>query len=89
MEKYDLLSQQLLYEGTCVEESFFESEIPNSKHFFTVHDSEYFFDLLNITLSQKVARKIGFPLSEVLIEREMISIYKKRFSKENTNCRFR
>jgi acetoin utilization deacetylase AcuC-like enzyme len=72
MEKYDLLPQQLLYEGTCVPENFFEPEIPNNKHFFTVHDVEYFFDLLNITLNQKAARKIGFPLSEVLIEREMV-----------------
>ena len=72
MEKYDLLPQQLMYEGTCIEENFFEPEIPNNKHFFTVHDPEYFFDLLNITLNQKAARKIGFPLSEVLIEREMI-----------------
>jgi acetoin utilization deacetylase AcuC-like enzyme len=72
MEKYDLLPQQLLYEGTCIKENFFEPKIPNNKHFFTVHDPEYFFDLLNITLSQKAARKIGFPLSEVLIEREMI-----------------
>ena len=72
MEKYDLLPQQLLYEGTCREENFFEPEIPNNKHFFRVHDPEYFFDLLNITLNQKAARKIGFPLSEVLIEREMI-----------------
>ena len=72
MEKYDLLPQQLLYEGTCKEDNFFEPEIPNNKHFFTVHSPEYFFDLLNITLSQKAARKIGFPLSEVLIEREMI-----------------
>lgn len=72
MEKYDLLPQQLIYEGTCVEENFFEPKIPNNKHFFTVHDPEYFFDLLNITLSQKAARKIGFPLSEVLVAREMI-----------------
>ena len=72
MEKYDLLPQQLLHEGTCVAENFFEPQIPNSKHFFTVHDPEYFFDLLNISLSQKAARKIGFPLSEVLVEREMI-----------------
>jgi len=72
MEKYDLLPQQLLYEGTCKPENFFEPEIPNNKHFFTVHDPVYFFDLLNITLNQKAARKIGFPLSEVLIEREMI-----------------
>jgi acetoin utilization deacetylase AcuC-like enzyme len=72
MEKYELLPQQLLYEGTCSENNFFEPQIPNNKHFFTVHDPEYFFDLLNITLNQKAARKIGFPLSEVLIEREMI-----------------
>jgi acetoin utilization deacetylase AcuC-like enzyme len=72
MEKYDLLPRQLIYEGTCVAENFFEPEIPNNKHFFTVHDPEYFFDLLNITLSQKAARKIGFPLSEVLIAREMM-----------------
>jgi acetoin utilization deacetylase AcuC-like enzyme len=72
MEKYDLLPKQLLFEGTCKEENFFEPEIPNNKHFFTVHEPNYFFDLLNITLPQKEARKIGFPLSEVLIEREMI-----------------
>ena len=72
MIKYDLLPEQLLYEGTCTKDNFFEPEIPNNKHFFTVHTPEYFFDLLNITLNQKAARKIGFPLSERLIEREMI-----------------
>jgi len=72
MEKYDLLPEQLLYEGTFRPENFFEPEKPNNKYFFTVHEPEYFFDLLNITLDQKAARKIGFPLSEVLIDREMI-----------------
>jgi acetoin utilization deacetylase AcuC-like enzyme len=72
MGKYDLLPQQLIYEGTCVAENFFEPKTPNNKHFFTVHDPEYFFELLNITLNPKAARRIGFPLSEVLIEREMI-----------------
>ena len=72
MDKYDLLPQQLIYEGTSTEENFFEPKIPNNKHFFSVHDPEYFFNLLNITLSQKEARKIGFPLSEVLVAREMI-----------------
>ncbi|WP_157579361.1 hypothetical protein [Polaribacter vadi] len=37
------------------------------------YDSEYFFDLQNITLNQKKTRKTGIPLSEVLIEREMIN----------------
>ena len=72
MEKYDLLPQQLLYEGTCKEENFFTPEIPNNKYFFMVHDPEYVSDLMNITLNQKAARKIGFPLNEDLITREMI-----------------
>ena len=72
MLKYDLLPQQLLHEGTCVEANFFTPEIPNNKHFFSVHTPEYFFDLLNITLSKKEERKIGFPLTEQLVAREMI-----------------
>ena len=72
MEKYDLLPQQLIYEGTCDKENFFEPEIPNNKYFFMVHDPDYVSDLMNITLNQKAARKIGFPLSEDLIAREMI-----------------
>ena len=72
MEKYDLLPQQLIYEGTCDKENFFVPEIPNNKYFFMVHDPDYVSDLMNITLNQKAARKIGFPLSEDLIAREMI-----------------
>ena len=72
MEKYDLLPQQLLYEGTCKEENFFKPEIPNNKYFFMVHDPEYVSDLMNMTLNQKAARKIGFPLNEDLTAREMI-----------------
>lgn len=72
MDKYDLIPQQLIYEGTCTEANFFQPEIPNNKHFFTVHTPEYFFDLLNITLSKKEERKIGFPLTEQLVAREMV-----------------
>ncbi|ADV49166.1 Histone deacetylase [Cellulophaga algicola DSM 14237] len=72
MAKYDLLPQQLIYEGTCKKENFFEPEIPNDKYILAVHDAEYYYDLLNIKIDQKAARKIGFPLSEDLIERERI-----------------
>ena len=74
MEKYELLPQQLLYEGTCFETNFFEPTIPNDKYILAAHDIEYFYDLLNITLDQRAARKIGFPLSEVLVERERIIV---------------
>ena len=72
MLKYELLPQQLIHEGTCTEANFFEPEIPNDKHIVAVHDPEYFYDLLNIKISPKMARKIGFPLSEELVERERI-----------------
>jgi acetoin utilization deacetylase AcuC-like enzyme len=72
MGKYELLYEQLLHEGTCVLENFFEPEIPNNKYIFLAHDPVYVSDLMNLTLDQKVARRIGFPLSEVLIEREVV-----------------
>lgn len=72
MMKYELLPQQLVHEGTCTESNFFEPEIPNDKHIVAAHDAEYFYDLLNMKISAKASRKIGFPLSEDLVERERI-----------------
>jgi acetoin utilization deacetylase AcuC-like enzyme len=72
MMKYELLPQQLIHEGTCTESNFFEPEIPNDKHIVAVHDPEYFYDLLNMMISAKMSRKIGFPISEDLVERERI-----------------
>ena len=40
--------------------------------FLSIHEPEYYYDLVNITLDQRAARKIGFPLSETLVEREVI-----------------
>lgn len=73
MLKYELLPKQLLHEGTCLEDNFFEPvKMLNENPILAVHDANYFYDLLNITLNQRAARKIGFPLSELLIEREII-----------------
>lgn len=72
MLKYELLPQQLLHEGTCSPENFFEPEIPNDKHIVAVHEPEYFYDLINLKIPPREARKIGFPLSEELVARERI-----------------
>lgn len=72
MGKYELLYEQLLHEGTCKPDNFFEPEKPNHKYLVAAHEPDYFYDLLNITLDQRKARKIGFPLSELLVEREVI-----------------
>ncbi len=71
MEKYELLPQQLLYEGTCIAENFFEPEMPLNEDILAIHTEEYFESLLNLTIDKRVARKIGFPLSKELIEREL------------------
>ncbi|CAM4175013.1 histone deacetylase [Zobellia nedashkovskayae] len=72
MLKYELLPKQLLHEGSCAPENFFEPQIPNDKYIVAVHDPEYFYDLLNIKIPSREARKIGFPLTEDLVERERI-----------------
>ena len=71
MLKYDLLPQQLLYEGTAKTTDFFEPEICSLEHVLAVHSQEYVTDLLQLSLDAKAARKIGFPLSAQLVEREL------------------
>jgi len=72
MEKYDLLPKQLLHEGTCTKENFFEPELPEISNILTVHSQEYVNNLLSLTIEKRAARKIGFPLSKELIQRELI-----------------
>lgn len=72
MIKYELLPQQLLYEGTCSEDNFFEPSLPEDRHILAAHDEEYYRNLVGLQLSKREARKIGFPLSEALVKRERI-----------------
>ncbi|MBQ4818966.1 histone deacetylase [Aquimarina sp. MMG016] len=72
MIKYELLPKQLLHEGTCVEENFFKPLIPGSEPILAVHTSEYYKQLMELSLHPKAVRKIGFPLSKELVDREVI-----------------
>ncbi|WP_106792852.1 histone deacetylase [Aquimarina sp. Aq78] len=72
MVKYELLPKQLLYEGTCKEENFFTPNIADAAPILTVHTKDYYTSLIELSLDPKTARKIGFPLSKELIDREMI-----------------
>ena len=72
MIKYELLPQQLLHEGTCSAENFFEPSFPEDQHILAVHDAGYYRDLTNLELSPSAIRKIGFPLSNELVQRERI-----------------
>jgi acetoin utilization deacetylase AcuC-like enzyme len=72
MEKYELLPQQLLHEGTCKADNFFEPQMLSEEHILAVHTKEYFNNLLNLSVDKSAARKIGFPLSEALVKRGRI-----------------
>lgn len=71
MLKYELLPQQLLLEGITEQSDFFEPELPDLELILAVHDKTYVSQLLDLTLDPKAARKIGFPLSAALVEREL------------------
>jgi len=72
MEKYLLLPEQLLYEGTLSHDQFFCPPALPPDHMRLVHDAEYVQRMLNNTLSDKELRSIGFPRSEALIHRERV-----------------
>ena len=71
MLKYDLLPKQLLHEGTAEKSDFFEPQPANIDDILAVHSQEYVDSLLNLSLDAKAVRKIGFPLSAELVEREL------------------
>lgn len=71
MDKYDLVPQQLIYEGTFSEENFFKPGKVNLDAVLAVHNKEYVNHLLNQTLDKRAARKIGYPFSPLLVEREL------------------
>ncbi len=72
MEKYELLPEQLVYEGTISEQQLFSPELLDEKQILTTHTKNYWHRLKNLQLSRQEERKIGFPLSAALVKRERI-----------------
>lgn len=72
MLKYDLIPKQLVYEGTCKNENFFSPTKAEKRDIVRVHTEVYYNRLLNKQLDPKEVRKIGFPLTSALIEREQL-----------------
>lgn len=72
MIKYELLTQQLLHEGTAIASDFFEpSKLCPDIDVLRVHTDQYLKDLKELTLDKKAIRKTGFPFSALLVEREL------------------
>lgn len=69
MEKYELIPDQLLYEGTIEKEHFFHPKALSEENILRTHTAEYWNKLKYLTLTRKEERAIGFPMREDLISR--------------------
>jgi len=80
MLKYELLPEQLLYEGTIDQDQFFHPEQLTNEEMLLTHTAEYLHKLDHQLLSKKEIRNIGFPMTTALVERG------KNISKGTYDC---
>jgi acetoin utilization deacetylase AcuC-like enzyme len=71
MEKYDLLVQQLLHEGTIEQDDVFSPQPVDLNLVQRVHDTDYIERLLNLQISPREQRVSGFVHNERLVKREL------------------
>ena len=71
MLKYELIPAQLLHEGVIRSENLFSPGLMDEETILLTHDLDYWKQLRDLTLASREQRRIGFPLSAQLIEREI------------------
>jgi acetoin utilization deacetylase AcuC-like enzyme len=72
MLKYELIPGQLLHEGSITHENLFAPLPCEEEIILWTHDANYWNDLKNLALTPAHIRRIGFPLSSQLVQREII-----------------
>jgi len=71
MLKYELIPAQLIHEGVITPDNLFSPEPLEEEIILWTHDENYWKQLRDLTLPPKEQRRIGFPLSARLVEREI------------------
>ena len=74
MIKYELIREQLLYEGTITKDNLYDPGLVDEAIILLTHSSTYWKSLANLTVDDKIIRKIGFPMSEKLVKRSRSSV---------------
>ena len=69
MQKYILIPERLLSEGTISQDNFFAPACLSEEEILTTHTAEYWYQLKTQTLPRKAARAIGFEMTPQLVER--------------------
>lgn len=72
MIKYELIPEQLKYEGTLNSSHFHEPKMVDESYILMAHDADYWKRLKALDLTYHEIRRIGFPLSQELVDRELI-----------------
>ena len=72
MIKYELIPEQLVYEGVISKNNLFSPGLIDDKWLLNAHDKEYVDRLNSLSLTKSEIRKTGFPLSKELVKREYI-----------------
>ncbi|WP_316803515.1 histone deacetylase [Pedobacter nototheniae] len=71
MLKYELIPEQLLHEGIIEVDNLFSPGIVAEDIVLLTHQKEYWEQLRDLTLPPREQRRIGFPLTAQLLEREL------------------
>lgn len=71
MLKYELIPAQLLHEGTIGPDNLFAPMPLAAAEVLSTHEQAYWQQLQTLTLPEREQRRIGFPLTAQLLEREL------------------
>ncbi|ALF59434.1 histone deacetylase [Psychrobacter urativorans] len=69
MQKYTMIPERLLAEGTISDANFFAPKKLSEEEVLSTHTAEYWYKLKTQTLTAKEARPIGFEMTPTLVER--------------------
>lgn len=72
MLKYELIPEQLLHEGSITPLELHAPQPCPDEIILWTHDASYLHDLKALALTPQHVRRIGFPLSEQLVRRELV-----------------
>ncbi len=71
MLKYELIPEQLLYEGSIMPDAIYAPPPMDEDIILRTHTADYFGRMKRLELTDREMRAIGFPLSAGLVEREV------------------
>lgn len=73
IQKYALIKDQLLYEGTIEEANLYDAGLCTEEQVLAVHTHEYWHKIKSLTLDVHEVRRIGLPLNQRLVDRSLSS----------------